>query len=148
MTEIVKNVKRTWFVPYSWCYGSSISEFFEKMKNEAKIYGARCSKCKKVLVPAVMLCGRCFAPTEEWVELKDEGIIDSFTIVNLPYPGQPTTPPYAYGMIKLDGANTFFVHLISGIEFNKIKVGMRVKAVWNEERKGTLFDIKYFKPVE
>jgi uncharacterized OB-fold protein len=149
MEEIVKSIKKTWYVPYKWCYGSSITKFFEKTKNEKKIYGARCTKCKKVLVPAVIVCGRCFAPTEEkWVEVKDEGIIDSFTIVNLPYPGQPTTPPYCYGFVKLDGADTLFVHLISGIPFEKVKVGMRVKAVWNEERKGDLYDIKYFKPVE
>lgn len=147
--EVIKSVKRTWHVPYTWSYGGSITRFFDETKSNKKIYGARCSKCKKVIVPAVIICGRCFTETEkEWVELKDEGIIDSFTIVNLPYPGQPATPPYCYGFITLDGASTFFVHLISGIPFDKIKVGMRVKAVWSDERRGDLYDIKYFKPVE
>ena len=145
--EIVNNVKRTWHVPYRWCYGLKWTQFFESLEKEKVIYGSRCSSCKKVLVPPAMVCSRCFVPTEEeLVPVKDEGIIDAFTIVNLPYPGQPTTPPYAYGLIRLDGAHNLFQHLIDGIPLEDIKVGMRVQAVWSEERTGGFRDIQYFQP--
>lgn len=146
--EIVKNIKRTWHVPYHWCYGAYNTEFFRGLMEEQQIYGSRCTSCKKVVVPVAGVCARCFAATEkEPVAVKDEGVIDSFTIVYLPYPGQPSTPPYAYGMIKLDGTSNFLMHMIDGIPLEEIKVGMRVKAVWNEERTGDFYDIKYFKPV-
>jgi len=146
--EIVKNVKRTWHMPYHWCYGKSNAEFFERLKNEKALYGSRCTSCRKVVVPLSGLCARCFADTEpEVIQLKDEGVLDSFTIVYLPYPGQPAAPPYAYGMIKLDGADNFFMHMVDGIPLDDIRVGMRVKAVWNDEPRGDFYDIEYFKPI-
>jgi uncharacterized OB-fold protein len=147
--EIVKNVKRTCYVPYHWCYGYYNTLFFERLKEEKVIYGSRCTSCGKVVVPTTAVCARCFAPTEkDPVPVSDEGYIDSFTIVYLPYPGQPSTPPYAYGMIKLDGTSNLFMHMIGGVPLEEIKVGMRVKAVWNEERRGDFYDIKYFQPVK
>ncbi len=146
--ETVKKVKRTWHVPYHWCYGKSNTEFFERLKEESMFYGSKCTSCNKVVVPIAGLCARCFADTEpDAVPVKDEGVLDSFTIVYLPYPGQPSTPPYAYGMIKLDGSSNYFMHMVDGIPLEDIKVGMKVKAVWNDERKGDFYDIKYFKPV-
>ena len=148
MTEIIENVQHTWHVPYHWSFGEMTTKFFEYMKNEKTIYGAKCTACGKVIVPPGG-CAICMAPVEkELIPVKDEGILDAVTIVNLPYPGQPATPPYAYGYIILDGANTFFMHMVGGVEHEKIRVGMRVKAVWNEERSGDFYDIKYFQPVE
>ncbi|PIU66594.1 MAG: DNA-binding protein [Armatimonadetes bacterium CG07_land_8_20_14_0_80_40_9] len=145
----IKEIKGKIVVPYHWSYGATITKFFQETRENKKIYGARCTKCKGVLVPPVRLCGRCFAPTEEeWVELSDHGRLVSFTTVYLPFPGQPTEPPYTYGMIRLDGADTDFPHLIKEIDEDKMKVDMRLQAVWSEERKGNLFDIKYFKPEE
>ncbi len=147
MVEMIKKVKRTWYVPYHWCYGKAQTFFFQKMKEEKKIYGARCSKCGKVVVPVAIFCTRCFAPTDDWVQVEDEGVIHSFTIVNLPYPGQPATPPYAYALIKLNGSDNLFMHMIGGVEHEKIEIHMKVKAVWSEERNGDFYDIQYFEPV-
>jgi uncharacterized OB-fold protein len=33
------------------------------------------------------------------------------------------------------------------IDFRKIRIGMRVKAVFHEGRKGDIRDIKYFRPI-
>lgn len=54
--EIVKNVKRTWHMPYHWCYGKHNTEFFERLKNEMVVYGSRCTSCHKVVVPIAGLC--------------------------------------------------------------------------------------------
>ena len=42
-------------------------------------------------------------------------------------------PPYAYGVIKLDGADTGIVHLIGGVDLNKIKVGMKMEPVYADD---------------
>jgi len=65
------------------------------------------------------------------------------------YESQPThitASPFVFGTIKLDGADTGIIHLLGEIDFEKIRIGMRVKAVFNEERKGDIRDIKYFRP--
>jgi uncharacterized OB-fold protein len=51
------------------------------------------------------------------------------------------------GIIKLDGASTGLMHLLGEVDLNSIGVGMRVKAVFRDERQGNYLDIKYFKPL-
>ncbi len=149
MGELITEVRGKLSIPYRWSYGESLTRFFEETKLNKRIMGARCTKCNKVLVPAQKICGRCFAPTQdEWEEVSDHGRLVSFTTVYLPFPGQPTDPPYTYGMILLDGASTQLPHLIREIEPEAIECDMRVQAVWSEERKGDLYDIRYFKPEE
>ncbi len=60
----------------------------------------------------------------------------------------PKKPPFVYGVIKMDGADTGLVHLIDGVDPDKVKVGMRVEAVIAKEREGTILDIKHFRPIK
>jgi uncharacterized OB-fold protein len=84
----------------------------------------------------------------EPVELSDTGILLTYTIVRYSVPFiQPQEPPYALGIIRLDGADSGMTHILGEVELNKIKVGMRMKAVFREVREGNLLDIKYFKPI-
>lgn len=48
--------------------------------------------------------------------------------------------------IEEDGADTCYQHLIAEVEPEDITPGMRVEAVWNEDRKGTRRDIPHFRP--
>jgi uncharacterized OB-fold protein len=64
-------------------------------------------------------------------------------------------PPYALGLIRLDGTDCDFIHFIGGIDLSdlkkvreKIKVGAKVKAVWNKEKNANIYDISYFKPLK
>jgi len=56
-------------------------------------------------------------------------------------------PPLVYGIIQLDGADTGFVHMLGEVEPEQLRVGMRVQAVFKEERVASVLDIKYFKPL-
>ena len=139
-------------LPYAWTLGPTNTRFFQGL-TEGKIFGTRCPCCGRVLVPARKFCARCFVDTDEWVEVSGTGTLQTFTLVNYAYMGQPATPPYICALIKLDGADTALAHYIGGVNpgnleevLQKIKIGMRVKACWNEERQGTIFDIKYFEP--
>ena len=59
----------------------------------------------------------------------------------------PCPPPFGYGIIKLDGADTGMAHLLYGSDPAKWKIGMKVKAVFKENRSGSILDIAYFKPI-
>jgi uncharacterized OB-fold protein len=135
-------------VPYMWYVGEYGSRFYVELRDNKKIWGTKCSKCETVLVPPRNFCGKCFVPITEWVELKDTGTLQTFTVVHYEEPAlQPLKPPFAYGIIKLDGADTGFVHMVSDTDLDKLKAGMRVQAVFREERQANLLDIHYFKPV-
>jgi uncharacterized OB-fold protein len=52
-----------------------------------------------------------------------------------------------YGIVKLDGADTGLAHLISETDYERLRVGLRVQAVFKEKRAGNMLDILYFKPL-
>ncbi|RJP66971.1 MAG: Zn-ribbon domain-containing OB-fold protein [Candidatus Abyssobacteria bacterium SURF_17] len=135
-------------VPYTWYVGECASRFYVELRDNKRIFGTKCAKCNKVIVPPRSSCGKCFVPITEWVEVKDTGVVQTYTVVHYAVPGiQPLKPPYAYGIIKLDGADTGFVHVIVGADLTALKAGTRVKAVFKEERQGNMLDIQYFTPV-
>ncbi len=134
-------------VPYTWSVGEVGSRFFVELRDHKKIFGKRCPSCKKVLVPARKICGQCFRQTDDWVEVGDAGTVQTFTIVRYPSDVQPLRPPFGYAVIRLDGADTGITHLLYGSDPSKWRVGMRVKAVFKENRTGNILDIACFQPV-
>jgi uncharacterized OB-fold protein len=134
-------------VPYSWQAGETASYFLTQLRDQGKIWGKYCPRCTKVLLPPRKSCPFCFVDTDKWVEVSDEGVVETFTLVREGTPLHPLKTPFAYAVILLDGASTGFVHVLSEVEPDEIKEGMRIKAVFAENRKGSLLDIAYFKPV-
>jgi uncharacterized OB-fold protein len=72
-------------------------------------------------------------------ELAPEGVIETSTVAHH-LPGAP-----AFGVIRLDGASHGLLHhLADGAE--SLGPGARVRAVWREERTGSITDIAHFAP--
>jgi hypothetical protein len=142
-----------WNLPFRHTAGRFASRFFRELRDNQKIYGVRCPQCRRVLVPPRPLCERCFASPDEWVEVGHQGTLEAFTICYVPFLGLPQ-PPVAMIMVKLDGADTGLQHLLGGVDLSDpdksrelVKIGMRVEAVWREQRRGEILDIQHFKPV-
>jgi uncharacterized OB-fold protein len=139
------------FIPYRFEAGRTQSRFLKELRDKKRIMGLKCAKCDKVYVPPRSTCKECFSPLDKWVEVGTEGKLLTYTVLRTPRRAQQELLerhlPIAYGIIKLDGADTGFVHLLGEVDLDKIKVGMRVKAVFEEERKASILDINYFKPV-
>jgi len=97
-----------------------------------RLLGQRCGVCGQVYVPPRGTCPADGVPTHEEVELPESGTVTSFCIVNVGYPGQRVTPPYVAAAVLLDGADIAFQHLILGCEPGEVRMGMRVRAVWDD----------------
>ena len=138
--------ERPMVVRYSHSAGPVRSKFLLSLRDHQKILGTRCLTCGRIYVPARSTCPKCFEDMEEWVEVSHEGILESYTIVYKSEPIYTVDTPFVFGIIKLDGADTGMVHRLGEIDFEKIRIGMRVRAVFSEERRGDIRDIKYFKP--
>ena len=154
MTKEYETIINTITLPYRWALGPAWTRFFDGLKEE-KIYGTRCRKCKKIFVPARSFCPDCFEDLDEWSDVSQEGTLRSWTLVKKSHYGQVRRPPYALGLIHLDGTDCDFIHFIGGIDLSdlkkvreKIKVGAKVKAVWTKEKNATIYDISYFKPLK
>jgi len=140
-------------LPYQWAMGETTTRFFEELR-QGRIMGTRCAACGRVMVPARKFCSRCFRDAEDWVQVSDQGTLRSWVLVNFAYEGQPKEPPYIIGVIDLDGSDSGLAHFVGGLEdydlervSERVRIGMRVAAVWREAREGNIFDIEYFRPL-
>ncbi len=64
---------------YSWAAGVAISRFLTELKG-GKIVARKCHTCERILVPPRMYCEQCYRPTDEWVQVKDTGTVNTFSI--------------------------------------------------------------------
>jgi len=131
---------------YSHSAGPIRSRFLLNLRDQQKITGTKCPTCGKVYVPARSTCLKCFVNMTEWVDVKDDGVVEAYTIVHKSSRIHKTKAPFAFAVIKLDGADTGLVHMLGETDLDKIEIGMRVKAVFGEVLKGDITDIKYFRP--
>ena len=142
---IIHSRTRRW--KYTRYAGRTGSRFLIELRDNKKIMGTKCPACGRVYVPARSLCYVCFKPMDQWVEVSHEGTLMSYTMVYQSEPSYPVKTPFAYGIIKLDGADTGFAHIIGEVAPKDLKIGMRVKAVFKDKRVGSILDISHFKPV-
>ncbi len=133
-------------LPFSYAAGRTASRFFVELRDHQKILGKKCPQCQRVIVPAQLFCKECFVDTAEWVEVGPKGQLVTFTVVYRHEPHHPKKTPFAYGIVKLDGADTSMVHLLGELEPADIREGMRLRAVFRQKREGNILDIAYFKP--
>jgi uncharacterized OB-fold protein len=135
-------------LPNQYFAGRVGSTFIIALRDEHKILGVKCEKCNKVFVPPREYCERCLSKLDEsWVECSNEGVITNYTVVNYNDKHLPRRAPYILALIKVDGADTPFPHIVEGIDAEDVKVGMRVKAVFAEETTNTIRDLDHFEPL-
>lgn len=137
---------------YQHARGPYYGRLFDEMQTSGRILGIRCPNCHSVLLPPRELCDICYVRTETWVDVADTGVLQAFSIIHLKFVGQMREPPYIYAEIMLDGASTKLIHVLDGLDIDtapkRLKPGMRVKAVWKKELKGSLGDISHFELIE
>ncbi|HZY47158.1 MAG TPA: Zn-ribbon domain-containing OB-fold protein [Candidatus Bathyarchaeia archaeon] len=135
---------------YDWAAGVAISRFLSELK-EGRIVARRCTKCERILVPPRMYCEKDFRPTDEWVQIKDTGTVNTYSISHVGTDARRLKTPILVAVVDLDGASPGMgiLHNLGEVEPLKISVGMKVKAVWKSpsERQGSILDIRYFKPM-
>lgn len=121
--------------------------YLEGLK-QGKILGGKEPTAGKVYVPPRAADPHTGKTTSEIVEVAHTGVLTTFTVVRIPFEGQKLKPPYCFGAIVLDGADMPIYHLISGVPYEEIRMGMRVKAKWKprEEWELSLENILYFEP--
>ena len=87
-----------------------------------------------------------FAPPAGLVEVGPEGTVTSWTWVAAPLDGQPLAHPFAWALIRLDGADTAMLHAVDAGSAAAMATGMRVRARWAVSPAGHISDIACFDP--
>ena len=136
----------TWNITYRHALGETASFFFSNIRDHKKLYGRRCGHTGRVLAPPRAFSDQSLKPTTEWVEIGPGGVIEAFTIVYEEFQGLPP-PPYAFGYVKLDNADTAIGGFLRGVDLSnaeaaagKLAIGTRVTTHFAEERTGDVLD--------
>lgn len=142
-----------WDLDFSLNIGETNKRFFDELE-EKRIMGNMCPDCGNVFVPPRPVCDECLEPAEEWVEVEQEGVVESYTVCFFEFRNMPE-PPYITAVIRLGESSTCMLHFIEGIEYGEphdligsLEKGTRVEPVWSDDRTGTIRDIDHFTPVE
>jgi uncharacterized OB-fold protein len=134
--------------PYKHSTGETIGRFLAGLKEQKRIWGQRVAG-QGVVVPPLGYSEADGSEGGAWVEVKTTGVVTAVAVVHEGVDGlHPFPPPFAFILVKLDGADTAMAH-VAREGLDRLRVGTRVEAVWkpDDERIGSIRDIDHFRPV-
>ena len=143
--ELLKR-REAWNITYNHALGETASWFYVQIRDHAKIHGRRDARTGRVLVPPRAYSDASLEATTDWVEVGPGGRIECFTMVYEAFNGLPP-PPYAFGYVLLDGADTAIGGYFKGVDMadpaaaaKRLAIGTRVKTRFAEKRIGDVLD--------
>lgn len=130
--------------PYKRSVGPVIGAFLGGLR-DGQLLGIR-TAAGRVLVPPLEYDPETGEATGELVEVGSAGTVTGWTWNANPVSAQPLERPFAWVLVKLDGADTSLLHALDVASSDEVKTGMRVSVRWSEEREGHVRDIACFEP--
>jgi len=130
---------------YTRSLGPTLSQFMTALAGRC-ILGSRGTD-GRVYAPPFEYDPVTLAPPGELVPVGPEGSVTTWSWVPEPLEGQPLTRPFAWALIRLDGADTAMLHAVDAGSAAAMRTGMRVRVRWAEATVGHIRDIACFEPV-
>jgi len=131
--------------PYRRSVGPVIGRFLAGLK-ERRIEGIRTVE-GRVLVPPVEYDPVTGESLAEFVEVGPAGVVTTWAWVATPRAKHPLDRPFAWALVRPDGADTALLHAVDAGDPARMRTGMRVTPRWRDERVGEIQDIVCFEPV-
>jgi uncharacterized OB-fold protein len=131
---------------YRRSVGPVLGRFFAGLR-ERRILGAR-SAAGRVLVPPTEYDPESGEALAELVEVGPGGAVASWAWIPRPRPKHPLERPFAWALIRLDGADSALLHAVDAGQPAAMRTGLRVRPRWREQTVGEIRDIVCFEPEE
>ncbi|MFG2332485.1 Zn-ribbon domain-containing OB-fold protein [Streptomyces sp. NPDC048604] len=128
--------------PFTRSLGPVQAAFLTGLR-ERTVLGVR-TEGDQVLVPPVEYDPVTAAELRELVEVEPTGTVTTWAWNPEPRPGQPLDTPFAWALVRLDGADTALLHALDAPGPEHVRTGMRVRIRWAAERTGAITDIACF----
>ncbi|MBD0745011.1 Zn-ribbon domain-containing OB-fold protein [Streptomyces sp. CBMA152] len=132
--------------PFTRSLGPVQSAFLTGLR-ERVLLGVKTSD-GRTLVPPVEYDPVTAEEIRELVEVADTGTVSTWAWNPSPRRDQPLGTPFAWVLVRLDGADTALLHVLDAPGPDAVRSGMRVKVRWAPERSGAITDIACFVPYE
>ena len=134
-------------IHYKYSVGE-LSKFFVEIRDNAKLFGTKCTKCGFGYFPPRLYCNKCYTKCE-WTELSGKGEIIAGTIAHFGVSAFTDKVPISIAFIRMDGMDMAIRHTIvmdeADYKIENMKKGTRVKVQFKpkEKREGKITDF-YF----
>lgn len=129
---------------YTRSLGPTLSQFMTALAGR-RILGSRGAD-GRVHAPPFEYDPVTFAPPQELVPVGPAGTVTSWSWSPRPLEGQPLEHPFAWALIRLDGADTAMLHAVDAGSPEAMRTGMRVRVRWAASTVGHIRDIVCFVP--
>ena len=145
MTEVL-SAPHTMEFAYTRSTGPMIGAFLTGLRDR-RVLGVADSSGRVVVPPPEYDAVTAAAlPHDQLVEVGQDGVVTSWSWNPAPRPGQPFDRPFAWALVRLDGADTSLLHALDAPR-EEIATGMRVRIRWAERTTGLIQDIACFEPI-
>lgn len=129
---------------YRRSVGPLLGRFFASLRDR-QLLGVR-TPAGRVLVPPTEYDPETGDALEELVPVGPGGVVTTWAWVARPRPKQPLPHPFAWALVRPDGADTALLHAVDAGGQARMHTGMRVRPRWREERGGGIGDLVCFEP--
>ena len=119
-----------------------VGRFYTELRDR-KLVGVKGSD-GKVYVPPMEYDPVTAEALSEFVEVGQSGEVVSWAWVKEPRDSHLLDHPFAWAMIKLDGADVPMVHMVDAGSEDAMRTGMRVSARWADDTTGVMTDLACF----
>lgn len=131
--------------PFSRTTGPVIGAFLTGLREQVLV-GSKAGD-GRVIVPPAEFDPDTGEDLTELVEVGPGGEVMTASWVVHPHPKHPLDKPFAWVLVKLDGADTTMLHVLdTGGDRTVARRGLRVKPCWAEQRHGSITDLVCFVP--
>ncbi len=131
---------------YTRSVGPALSRYFTGLR-AGRIVGIRTAD-GRVMVPPTEYDPETGATLSEFVEVGPAGVVEAWTWVAEPVAGKHhLTKPFAFALVRPDGADVPMVHVVDAGSADSMSVGMRVMPRWAAERVGYVTDLDAWVPM-
>ncbi|WP_097948259.1 Zn-ribbon domain-containing OB-fold protein [Streptomyces sp. ms115] len=132
--------------PFTRSLGPVQSAFLTGLR-ERTVLGVRADD-GTVLVPPVEYDPVTANELGDLVEVAPTGTVTTWAWNPSPRRDQPLDTPFAWVLVRLDGAGTALLHALDAPGPDAVRNGMRVRIRWAATRTGAITDIACFEPYE
>ncbi len=130
--------------PFRRSLGPILEHFFTGL-TEQRFVGNRLDDGRVVVPPAEFDPVTAAAlGADRLTEVGPGGVVTTWTWVGTPSPKHPLDRPFAWALIRLDGADAPFLHAVDVAREANMRTGMRVKPRWAAAPAGSIRDVACF----
>jgi uncharacterized OB-fold protein len=147
--EPVQRLRMPAAMVYDYTPGLAQTRFLRGLQQK-KFLGERCPTTGEVYVPPRGVSPVSGLPTTEQVEVGPKATITSFCVVHIGFGVNAPPTPFVSALFLPDGAAVSLYGTMGEVDYDKVRIGMRVEPVWVDDDQLTtsMENIKHWRPID